>query len=118
MIPTIITANRPRITNPGSVNVSNVIYPSKVESAQSILPRLSFAVWNARSIHRKAAVICDTITSNRLDIFAITECWLNSENSVAIAGILNTLSDFTVFIFHALATKEVALQFLYARFLT
>ena len=66
MIPTIITANRPRIINSRSVNVSNAIYPSKVESAQSILPRLSFAVWNARSIHRKAAVICDIITSNRL----------------------------------------------------
>ena len=42
-----ITANRRRIINSRSVNMSNVIYPSKVESAQSILPRLSFAVWNA-----------------------------------------------------------------------
>ena len=97
MIPTIVTANRPRIINSRSVDVSNVIYPSKVESAQSFLPRLSFAVWNALSIHRKAVVICDIITSNRLDIFAITESWLNSENNVAIAEILNTLSDFTFF---------------------
>ena len=46
-IPTIITANRPRFINSKSVNVTNVIYPSKVGSAWSNFPRLSFAVWNA-----------------------------------------------------------------------
>ena len=43
-------------------------------------------------------MICDIITSNRLDIFAITETWLNSEtNNIAIVEILNILPDFTVF---------------------
>ena len=37
------------------------------------------------------------LLSSRLDIFAITESWLNSENNFAITEILNTLSDFTVF---------------------
>ena len=98
MIPTIITANRPRTINTRSVNAANVIYPSTVESAQTKFPGLSFAVWNARSINRKAAMICDIIISNRLDIFAIKETWLNSEtNNVAIVEILNTLPDFTVF---------------------
>ena len=43
-------------------------------------------------------MICDIIISNRLDIFAITETWLNSEtNNVAIVETLNTLAEFTVF---------------------
>ena len=98
MIPAMITANRPPTINTRSVNAANSIYPSTVESAKTNVPRLSLAVWNARSINRKAAMICDIITSNRLDIFAITETWLNSEtNTVAIVEILNILPDFTVF---------------------
>ena len=97
MIPAMITANQPPTINTRSVNAANSIYPSTVESAKTNVPRLSLAVWNARSINRKAAMICDIITSNRLDIFAITETWLNSEtNNVAIVEILNILPDFTV----------------------
>ena len=93
MIPAMITANRPPTINTRSVNAANSIYPSTVESAKTNVPRLSLAVWNARSINRKAAMICDIITSNRL-----TETWLNSEtNNVAIVEILNKLPDFTVF---------------------
>lgn len=48
-------------------------------------------------MNKKAAIICDIIQSNRLDILAITESWLNSQtNNVVIAEILNILTDYTV----------------------
>ena len=90
MIPTIIPGNRPRTITQDQL-MRQVIYSSTVESAQINFSGLSFAVWNARSINKKAAMICVIIISNRLDIFSITESWLHSEtNNVAIVELLNT----------------------------
>ena len=58
---------------------------------------IKFALWNAQSLQKKSGLVCDIFLSNRLDIFAITETWLNSEgNNISLAEILNTLKDFTV----------------------
>ena len=107
-----IKANRPHTINTRSVNAAKVNYLSTVESVKTDFPGPSFAFSKARSINRKVAMICDIIMSNRLDIFAITETWLNSEtNNVAIVEILT----FQFFTFHAPTRKEVALHFLYTR---
>ena len=61
------------------------------------LNKVKSALWNAHSVNKKAAPICDFIIAKHIDILATTETWLtardfNDNNS--IAEILNTLRDF------------------------
>lgn len=58
--------------------------------------KLRFAVWNARSIAKKAAIVCDIIQSRKLEILAITESRLgkNTDDS-SITEILNTLKTYS-----------------------
>ena len=57
---------------------------------------IRFATWNAHSMVKKSASICDLLISKHLDILAITETWLsaNHPDNSTIAKILNTLKDF------------------------
>ena len=67
------------------------------ENRISAFNKIKFALWNAQSLQKKSGLVCDIISSNRLDIFAITETWLNGEgNNISLAEILNTLKDFKV----------------------
>ena len=68
------------------------LYSGSQNRIQLIAP--SLLPWD---ICKRILIRRKIITSNRLDIFAITESWLNSENNVAIVEILNTFSDFIVF---------------------
>lgn len=78
-------------------NLSNLIPILTVKRTHTNnLPRLRLGTWNAHSINRKAASICDLIISKRIDILSLTETWLTSKNNSDsnIAEILNTLQDF------------------------
>ena len=58
---------------------------------------IRFATWNAHSMVKKSASICDLVISKHLNILAIkTETWLsgNRPDNSTIAEILNTLMDF------------------------
>ena len=55
-----------------------------------------FALWNARSLTRKTALVCDYILSEKIDLFVVTETWLK-ESTRAVADITNTLPDHQLF---------------------
>ena len=58
---------------------------------------IKFATWNAHSVNRKSATICDLIISKQLDILAVTETWqteIEFHDNNSIAEILNTLVDY------------------------
>ncbi|XP_072048691.1 uncharacterized protein [Amphiura filiformis] len=77
------------------VNKNNLI-PVKFSSCYKQSIRARFSHWNARSIGNKTASICDFVISNKLDVFAITESWLNgdSKDDKALADLQSTLPDF------------------------
>ncbi|CAB3991461.1 Hypothetical predicted protein, partial [Paramuricea clavata] len=82
--------NRRNPTNLVYVNIDN-IQLCKLGS------NMRFALWNARSINKKAAIICDIIQSNKLDILAVTETWSNKNTKFSSAAeVLNTIRDFAV----------------------
>ena len=76
-----------------SRNVNNL---KQIEICRQKEMKLRFAVWNARSIAKKAAIVCDIIQSNKLEILAITESWLgkNTDDS-SITEILNRLKTYS-----------------------
>ena len=55
-----------------------------------------FALWNARSLARKTALVCDYILSQKIDLFIVTETWLD-ESSRTVADVTNTLPDHQLF---------------------
>ena len=76
-------------------NSMNLININIAKQASKSLPRLRLATWNAHSLNKKAASICDLIISKRIDILSLTETWLSGNNSDCnVAEILNTLQDF------------------------
>lgn len=58
--------------------------------------RLRLATWNIRSLNRKAAPICELISSRRVDILALNETWLSAgENcNPNLVDVINTLQDY------------------------
>lgn len=58
--------------------------------------KLHFGIWNAQSVRGKVASLCDVVVSNKFDILAITESWLNGNNSdnTIVAGIKETLQGY------------------------
>ena len=78
-------------------NLTKVDIQRQQENRIPAFNKIRFALWNAQSLQKKSGSVCDIISSNRLDIFAITETWLNSKgNNISLAEILNTLKDFKV----------------------
>ena len=68
-------------------NVSNLITLTKPEPIKAIPPLLSFSYMNAGSVKNKTTGFYDYIVSNDIDVMALTETWLYSdeqENSVYI----------------------------------
>ena len=98
LIPVHITARTIRPTYLRSRflgNLTKVDIQRQQENRISAFNKIKFALWNAQSLQKKSGLVCDIISSNRLDIFAITETWLNNEgNNISLAEILNTLKDF------------------------
>lgn len=62
---------------------------------------IHFATWNAGSITKKIASICDFVVHNHIDILGLTETWLNGNScdNQIIAELLDTLKDY---VFHHL----------------
>ena len=78
-------------------NLTKVDIQRQQENRISAFNKIKFALWNAQSLQKKSGLECDIISSNRLDIFATTETWLNSKgNNISLDEILNTLKDFKV----------------------
>lgn len=77
-------------------NATNLINVKVNKSFSNFSSKIRFATWNAHSLNKKSATVCDIIISKRLDILAITESWLSGDyhNNNTIAEILNTLNDF------------------------
>lgn len=78
-------------------NPSNLINVNITKKSSGFMPRLRLGTWNAHSLNKKAASICDLIISKRIDILSITETWLSAVTAVSdttIAEILNTLQDY------------------------
>lgn len=97
-IPTVFTFNRckPRMNNLRSRNINNLSY-IKTSRQNGNSPKVCFAVWNAQSINKKVAIVCDIIQSNKLEILAITESWLPKDinnNNSTVTEILNILKEF------------------------
>ena len=83
-------------TIPKRRNPNNLITIKPAQSPLKATGCVCFALWNAQSINKKAASICELVISKRLDLLAFTETWLSSsqgENST-IAEITNTLLDY------------------------
>lgn len=56
---------------------------------------LNLSLWNARSMMNKITSICDCILSNKIDIFIITESWIeNGKKSFADAELRSTLHQY------------------------
>ena len=97
-IQTIVSMHRCRWRRVNSSrNVDNLI---QIPLTRTIIPKnersTKFAVLNARSIVRKSTLLCDTIISEKLDILAITETWLNGSDLDihCITDIRNTLPNY------------------------
>ncbi len=80
------------------VNTENLIQ-IKFSSCYKQSIRARFSHWNARSISKKTASICDFVISNKLDVLAITDSWLNgdSRDDHALADLQSTLPDFDTY---------------------
>jgi exonuclease III len=50
-------------------------------------PLIRFALLNARSVCNKGTTLCEYNKDNSMDIFSVTETWLNDRNSTVIAEI-------------------------------
>lgn len=63
-------------------NPTNLVYVNIDDDQLCKLgSNMRFALWNARSINKKTAIICDIIQSNKLDILAVTETWSNKSTT-------------------------------------
>ncbi len=87
------------IMQPKHVNYSNLItipIQNKPEKKQ-LSAKVRLGLWNARSILKKSAAVCDIIQSNRLDMLALTETWLTTDvNNNSLSEILHNLKDFSI----------------------
>jgi len=83
----------------GTRNIKNLI---NIPLSRQQQPRNSlstkFGLLNIRSMKNKTTQICDLIISNRLDILALTETWLNGTDmdNRCFADINNTLPNYTI----------------------
>ena len=79
-------------------NPTNLVYVNTDNDQLCKLgSNMRFALWNALSINKKAAIICDIIQSNKLDILAVTKTWSNKNTKFSSAAeVLNTIRDFAV----------------------
>ena len=78
--------------NPLNLVDVNITKPSECHSSL-----IKFSTWNARSLNKNSADICDLVISNHLDILAVTKTLLSEtdyQNNNSVAEILNTLKDF------------------------
>ena len=80
-------------------NQNNIIDIAKKNQLNN-REKLRFSNWNAQSVNKKSASICDFVISKRLDLLALTETWLSSRYTehLSVAEITNTLQDY--FFFH------------------
>ena len=96
-IPTRLTTarNDSRWKTHQSRNLNNTINIGTDRRAPKTTSCVRFAVWNAHSINKKSASICDFVMSRRLDILVLTETWLStkSSDSNTVAEITHTLQD-------------------------
>lgn len=84
--------NRIQLRNPGNLTKINNTRGQEETAANKI----KLALWNAQSLQKKSASVCDIIVSNKLDIFAVTKTWLASNgNNTSLAEILNSLTDYS-----------------------
>ena len=85
--------NRIQLRNPGNLTeINNTRSQEETAANKNKLP-----LWNAQSLPKKSASVCDIIVSNKLDIFSVTETWLASNgNHTSLAEILNSRTDFKV----------------------
>jgi hypothetical protein len=60
-------------------NATNLINVKVNKSFSNFSSKIRFATWNANSLNKKSATVCDIIISKRLDILAITESWLSCD---------------------------------------
>ena len=81
--PTIVSTHdvTPSITQTGS----NAEYLCRI--AFSNQPLIRFAKLNACSVCTKGAALCEYIKNNNLDVFDVTETWLNVGSEIVIAEI-------------------------------
>ena len=76
-----------RLMITSDITIVSEVFASKAECKNSNEERLVIsiaqikctAVRDARSVTKKSALLCDIIQSNKLDILAVTETWINSE---------------------------------------
>ncbi|XP_071843988.1 uncharacterized protein [Apostichopus japonicus] len=59
--------------------------------------KLSFSLWNARSINNKIAALCSSIVENDTDIFAVTETWIGEHRQCAVSEFKASLSGYDVY---------------------
>ncbi|PIK45271.1 hypothetical protein BSL78_17868 [Apostichopus japonicus] len=59
--------------------------------------KLSFSLWNARSINNKIAAVCSSIVENDTDIFAVTETWIGEHRQCAVSEFKASLSGYNVY---------------------
>ena len=78
--------NRLQLRNPGNLTKINNTHSQEETTANKI----RLVLWNAQSLQKKSASVCDIMLSNKLDIFAVTETWLASNgNNTSLTEILN-----------------------------
>ena len=58
-----------------------------------------YALWNARSLNAKIPMVCEFVTTNEVDILAITETWLSgdSRDDRTIGDLLNSLPNYSFY---------------------
>jgi hypothetical protein len=94
-IPVRITHNN--LPNYSTRKPSNLIDVNIIKNSSRFMPRLRLGTWNAHSLNKKAASICDLIISKRIDILSITDTWLSAITAASdptISEILNTPQDY------------------------
>ena len=101
------------ITEPRFVNFNNLVALSlETQQHQATTPKVQFSMWNARSVTRKSVLLCDIIQSNKLNILAVTETWINSDiNNSQIPELLNNLQDFKILQVPWVSAKGAGLGF-------
>ena len=86
------------ITELRFVNFNNLVaLPLETQQHQATTPKVQFGLWKGRSVTKKSALVCDIIQSNKFDILAVTETWINSYiNNSQIPELLNNSQEFKV----------------------
>lgn len=77
-------------------NATNLINVNIKKTTPYFSSYIRIGTWNAHSLNKKSAAICDLIISKRLDVLTVTESWLSGDyhGNNTIAEILNTLKDY------------------------